>query len=446
MSAQPSTLLISPYFDASLPSGGVLYSMDMTREWLRRGRQVHVVCINQSRTLGDLSPYLETGQLILYPIAPEENGRFTHHPDDALYNTTRELIRTQRPELVHVHNIQGMLSAVAASIDADLPTVMTSLDFGLVCFNFCLYTGSPRICETPLSCSDCTECLRRTIRGPARVLGPMLPRAATRRIWPRFVRLDQIKCVRELHALMRRVLTSLDRIVALSPGMAERLRSLDAARGNVVFLAQGISPEKRVRPAKEICESLRLGYMGGLDPIKGFATIAQAANHLPAGLPLRIRVFGGDAMRDHIAQLPSRSRNYIEYHPLLFGRSLMEEHARIDAMLVPSIVHENSPSAALESLANGTPVLGSDEPGVSHLIVSDRNGWIIKAGDAKAWARAFIEAVQKPARIRRMQAIATYSRTTSDFVDDLERVEESVLPARKMLMPRRLTMSPMCIA
>ena len=277
----------------------------------------------------------------------------------------------------------------------------------------------------------------RGIRGPAGYFGKVLPRSITRRLWPRFVRLDQVKSVDEIHRLMQRITAGVDRFIAPSPGMADILVDAGVPAGHVRQLAYGLSPDKMLRPVKAISEALRFGFVGGADPVKGFSTIAAALNLLPAGLPLEIRAFGGDALRLAIDHLPARAKSYVTHTAPRFGRALMEEHARIDAMLVPSVWHENSPFAAIESFANGTPVLGADEPGISHLIVPERNGWIIEAGNAKAWARAFIEAVQQPARIRRMQAIASYARTTADFVDDVERVEASLRPAQPAFMTHR---------
>jgi glycosyltransferase involved in cell wall biosynthesis len=441
---QPNTLLISPYFDAGLPSGGVLYSIDMAREWLARGRQVHVICIDRTRRLADLEAYVATGQLVLHPIAAERASRFTHHPDPALYTTTREVLRMARPEIIHVHNIQGMLSAVAAAIDEGPPILLTALDFGLICLNFYLYAGSLRPCDSPMSARACTTCIRRTLRGPARVLGPLLPRFATRRIWPRFVRLDQIKAIGEMHGLMRHVLRSVRTIIAPSPAMRDRLVECGAPPGRVINLTYGISPEKIVRPPKQISECLRLGYVGGADRIKGFATVLRSLDHLPAGLPLRVRAFGGESLRQVIAGQSIKVQQYIECNRPLFGRPLMEEHARIDATLVPSVWQENSPFAVLESFANGTPVLGSDQPGISHLITPDRDGWLIKPGNPAAWARAFIRAVQHPARIRAMQVNAKYLRTTADFVNDVEWIEQS-LPGRTKHQPPRSAIPPVAV-
>lgn len=422
-SHRPNTLLISPHFDAGLPNGGSQHSIDTAREWLRRGRQLHVLCLNRRRTLADLEARVNTGQLVLHPIADEKCARFTHHPNQHLYTSARALIARIQPDLIHVHNTQGMMSAIAAAVESASPTILTALDFGLLCLNSCLYTQSPNICKTPMSAQHCADCIARTLHGPARVLGRLLPRCATRQIWPRSVHLDQMKSVGELHRLMRYILRSLRAIIAPSPGLAEILMSQGVTRRRVHHLLHGISLEKIVRPAKTLCGSLRFGYVGGTHPIKGFATIADALNLLPSHLPLRIRAFGGENLRTWIAAQSAQVQSYVEYHPPLFCRDLMVEHARLDAMIVPSIGHDNSPFAAIEALANGTPVLGSNHPGISHLIVANHNGWLIQPGNPAAWAKALIRAIQQPAKIRAMQLNSTFTRTAQDFVDDLEWIE-----------------------
>lgn len=427
MRSHARTLVISPFFDARLPSGGVLYSVQMARQWLHRGRIVDVICADGARSLADLQHFVDLGQLRLHPILPAERTRFSHHPDPALHRKTGELIRDLRPDVIHVHNIQGMMSAILAAVESPVPVILTALDFGLLCFNFCLYQGSADICDGPTSSARCARCLRRTIRGPAGWLGPVLPRSVTRRLWPRFVRLDQIKSAQELHGTMRTVLQSLDAIIALSPGLARRLQEYGAPADRVIHLSQGVAPEQRVRPLKTPSEVLRLAYLGGIDPIKGLHVIVAAADRLPDDLPLLIEVFGGDTARMFLDEQSARARRYLRHHPPMFGRALAEEHSRIDALLVPSVVHENAPSAVLISLANGTPVIASDRPGISHLIRPEENGRLIEAGSPAAWFEALLRAANSPNEIHRMRDGARYDRTTADFSDDVEHLESRLI-------------------
>ena len=405
--------------------------MDVAREWLGRGRRVMVACSGRQRSLGDLDKYVESGQLALREIVSSEQVRFTHHFHEEVGRLARAVIDQWRPDVIHVHNIHGLLAAVRAAIQSAAPVVLTALDFGLVCFNFYLYNRTPKPCAGPASAEVCAACIRRTIHGAGAVFGPVLPRAVTRRFWPRFVRLDQIQSAGELQAGMRRILRLLDAIVAPSPGLADRLARWGAPPSRMVRLPYGVAPDKVVRPVKSPAEPLRLAYLGGAEEVKGLGVLTAAAALLPDGLPLEIRAIGGRAVRMFLEKQPARVRHYVAYCPTLLGRRLAEEHARIDAVLVPSIWHENSPFAVLEALANGTPVLGADEPGISHLILPDHNGWLVEPGRPAAWARALIEAVQRPARIRLMQQNARFTRTTGDFVSDLEELESALIRPAK---------------
>jgi len=437
--AQPRTLLISPFFDAALPSGGVLYSINVAREWLSRGRRLAVLCSSQSRSLGDLQPYADRRQLTLHPIVTLEQVRFTHHFHDNVGSLTDRVVGEFRPEIVHVHNFQGMLSAVRSVVNSSLPVILTALDLGLLCLNFCLYDGTLTPCEGPSSPGACVKCIGRTLRGVAGRVGPMLPRFVTRRLWPRFVRLDQIKSINDLHAGMQHILRRLDLMVTLSPIVTLKLKEYGARANAIAEVAHSVPAERILRPAKRPSQKLRLAYLGGSEPVKGFHVIAEAARLLPGDLPLEIRVLGGAAMREKVESSPGLARRYLCCRPPLFGPALAREHAQIDAVLVPSLCHENSPYVVLEALANGTAVLASDQAGIRHLIEPDENGRLIAPGDPAAWADAMLEAVEHPEKIRRMQANARFSRTTADFVDDLEQLESRLLADSTCTYPGLIT-------
>ncbi|MBP7933004.1 MAG: hypothetical protein KA354_00030 [Phycisphaerae bacterium] len=104
------TLLITPFFDTAPPSGGALPSMTTAGEWLRRGRQVAVVCTRRERQLGPLQNYADSGQLEIHAIATEEQVRFSHHRHAEVGAAATMVLRTFHPHGVHVHNFQGLLA------------------------------------------------------------------------------------------------------------------------------------------------------------------------------------------------------------------------------------------------------------------------------------------------------------------------------------------------
>ncbi len=437
------TLVISPFFDPALPSGGVLYSVDMVRAWLRRGRTVGVICATLPADLSDLAPYIERGDLHLFPIVARRQLRFTHHPHDQLADSAREALADFQPDVIHVHNIHGQYSAIAEAVRCGAPVILTALDFGALCFNFYLDDGSGSPCSGPDSPAKCAACVGTKLHGLAGRWGPKLPRVVTRRVWPDFARLDQIQSADDLQRRWRALLQELDAVIAPSPIMAEMVRAAGVPAARIEEMVYGIAPEKMLRPAKEPAEEIRLGFLGNAEPVKGLHVLLRAAELLPDGAPLRIRALGNAEVRRAIGDATARARRYVQYHPPLFGRALAEEHARLDAMLVPSLWHENSPFVVLESLANGTPVLASDQRGIGHLIDDGRTGRLLPPDDPEAWAAAFARAYERPALIRWMQMQARYDRTTAHYVDELEQVEARWIPELAAATERPLHCSAM---
>lgn len=419
--------MITPFFDATLPSGGALHSMTLAEEWLGRGRQVAVLCAHRQRRLGSLQAYADTGQLELHVVATEEHVRFSHHLHPEVGTAAAVVLRTFRPDVVHVHNFQGLLSAVRAAVDGPAPVVLTALDYGLMCFNFCLYDGTSTPCAGPESPGKCAACIRRTLRRPARLWSHILPRWLTRRLWPRFVRMDQVKAAAELQAGMRALPAGVRAIIAPSPHLAAKLAEFGGTPERITHLLYGLRPEQMIRPAKEPSATLRLAYLGGTEPIKGFQVVADAAGLLPDDLPLVIRVLGGNALRDRIERSTPAARRYLRHEPPRFGAELAREHARFDAVLVPSLVHDNSPFVVLEALAAGTAVLAADQAGIRHLIEPERTGRLIPPAEPRAWAEAMTRAARDPACIHQMQARTSFARTVAEYTDDLQDIEQALL-------------------
>ncbi|MCP4248461.1 MAG: hypothetical protein GY778_15545, partial [bacterium] len=145
---------------------------------------------------------------------------------------------------------QGMLAALDASLDSPGPVILTALDMGLLCPNFCLYDGTVEPCSGPTSGAKCAACIRRPLSGPGGRLGPLLPRWLTRLLWPRFVRLDQIKTIHHLQETLARTRESLDAIVTLSPFVARKLREFGTPAETIVPITHSVPSERIVRPEK----------------------------------------------------------------------------------------------------------------------------------------------------------------------------------------------------
>ena len=104
-----------------------------------------------------------------------------------------------------------------------------------------------------------------------------------------------------------------------------------------------------------------------------------------------------------------------------------------DAFLLPS-VNEGTPVSAIESLASGTPVVANRVGGVPDVVRDGVDGFLVEPGDAEEAAERLATLAADPAlRARlgesgRARVLARYS--VSRLVDDVDRLYRSLLAAK----------------
>ncbi len=64
-----------------------------------------------------------------------------------------------------------------------------------------------------------------------------------------------------------------------------------------------------------------------------------------------------------------------------------------DIAMLPTLVPESFGRAAVEPQAMGRPVLASNHGGVTETVLPGKTGWLVKVGDADAWAQAMAKAI-----------------------------------------------------
>ena len=121
-------------------------------------------------------------------------------------------------------------------------------------------------------------------------------------------------------------------------------------------------------------------YAGTLDPRKGGAIAAAAAEHLPSNYYVHILGFGGDkeisAMQEHITRVAKRSKAKVSYDGCLSGEDYIRFIQSCDIGLSTqnpnAAFNETSfPSKVLSYLANGLHVVSIRIPAVERSAVGD---------------------------------------------------------------------------
>jgi glycosyltransferase involved in cell wall biosynthesis len=133
---------------------------------------------------------------------------------------------------------------------------------------------------------------------------------------------------------------------------------------------------------------LRLLFVGQLEHHKGVDFLLDAIKDIKTDVQLIIAGEGTFSMRvKRLAEKDGRI-NYLGFVSL---EQLINCFGIIDALVVPSLCYENSPTVIYEALNAGIPVLASDIGGVGELVEDKTNGILFHPGSKKDLLRAIEE-------------------------------------------------------
>jgi glycosyltransferase involved in cell wall biosynthesis len=122
-----------------------------------------------------------------------------------------------------------------------------------------------------------------------------------------------------------------------------------------------------------------------LHPEKGLPVLLRAFARLPADLQLYIVGTGPD--RERLEALAAELGVATRIHLLGWRNDVLSILAAADVVVHPSF-HEALPSAVIEALALGRPIVASDVSGVRDILGDEEYGRIVPAGDPESLAQA----------------------------------------------------------
>ena len=138
-------------------------------------------------------------------------------------------------------------------------------------------------------------------------------------------------------------------------------------------------------------------YVGRFSPEKGLRFLLEAAPAVVARCPgVRFRLVGADEPEDGEYHELARRLGVLER--VEFGGTVAREalaaiYADADVLAVPSLA-EGHALAPMESLASGTPVVGSNIPGIRGTVEDGVNGLLVPSGDPATLAEALCRVLE----------------------------------------------------
>ena len=274
------------------------------------------------------------------------------------------LLEREQPDVLHLNNFNYQLtpSVLLAARDyrektgQPLRVVCTAHDCQLVCPGHLMFRPDEgTVCE---ACID----------------GNVLPCIANRCIHGSRLR-SMLGAAEAVYWRAREVYRLIDAVICPSQFMARTLAHNPHLAGRTTVLRNFVTrPVSAVRqvPAGEGY----VLYFGRYAEEKGLRTLLEVCRALPQ-IPF---VFAGAGPLAHLmADVPN-----VKNLGFLSGEALETVIRGARFSVCPSECNENCPFSVMESIMEGTPVLGADRGGIPELIEEGKTGWLFPAGDAAA--------------------------------------------------------------
>ena len=260
-----------------------------------------------------------------------------------------EIIARERPDALHLHNPNPLISmgVVRVSKRLKVPVVQTVHNHRHTCLNG-MYLRDGH---------DCRDCLGRRVPWPGMV------HACYRGSRPQSVAMGSAL------ALHKGTYRMIDRLIALTPEIADSLAASGFARDRIV-----IKPNFVPDPGPPSPPGRGVVFVGRLRAEKGIDLLLDAwAMHPDQALgPL---TFVGDGPEAGRVERAARTRADVVYAGRLPPEGVRRAMQEAAAVVVPSIWPEALPLVVLEAFANGRPVVATAVGGLPDIVTPDV-GWV----------------------------------------------------------------------
>ena len=142
------------------------------------------------------------------------------------------------------------------------------------------------------------------------------------------------------------------------------------------------------RPEQRAPGPLQLLYVGQLASHKGIKFLLETYKNLKQDRRLLIV---GDGQLRPLVEAAAAHDNSIRYLGYMPPEELSKFFSIVDALVVPSLCYENSPTVIYEALNAGLPVVAARIGGVGELIQEGVSGYLFTPGDDQDFIRAIDE-------------------------------------------------------
>lgn len=205
-------------------------------------------------------------------------------------------------------------------------------------------------------------------------------------------------------------------LIAISQCLKELL-SLHGQESIIIPNALDLEPFKKYsqtsandKKRKNLSQKPQILYLGSLTPSKGPQILLEALEHLSC----HCDIYGEGILKEELQQLVSSQKLDVEIHSPIPSEQIPKLYSFYDIVVFPSIWPEPFGRIAIEGLASGKIVIGSNIGGIKETL--EDQGILVSPGDARALRNAIIEVIENKHYLRydkvNFEPLEKYSKET----------------------------------
>lgn len=310
-----------------------------------------------------------------------------------------------KPDIVHMNNINFQLtpSIIYEIKKHEIPIVQTVHDVQMVCPNHKMY-----IEQTGRYCTDCLSgnywnCLKN--------------RCIHNSVFKSF-----LASLESFYYHKRKTYHLVDKFICPSHFMRNQLviGGIEGEKREKTLVLYNFSETGSFTPA-QVKRNRYVLYFGRLSAEKGIKTLMSACKSLP---DIHFVIAGDGPLKPSIANIPN-----VEAIGYKTGSELSELISNAEFTILPSEAAENCPLSVLESIALGTPVIGSKVGGIPELIESNRTGILFEGGNVHALRQSIQSLWNNEDLIKQMSKLCKQSahHTISTYASETLKIYQQLL-------------------
>ena len=410
-----------------IKGGTETYTFSLAKALKAMGHEVHFFAMEDSRNV----PCDDASFFVSARDYNSKSGALNKLRDGIDLVWSREsrdkfeaLLQKVHPDIVHINLVhrQISLSILDAPSLRNVPVVYTSHEYIILCPAYTMLDGSGEICERCLSSGFIQCLLRRCVKN-----------SYSKSLLATF-EAEYIK--------FRKYYNRFDLIIAPSSFMGRKLVEGGFSPSKIDVM-QNFLPNDYLQKVEQDGKTAKDRYFlffGRLSPEKGINVLLEAFCRFRSecGYEQELVLVGDGPEMGHIKEQLRLSS--ISQYVRLLGRKEGDELRSIVERayfsLMPSIWYENMPYSALESLACGTPVIGSDIGGIPEIVIDGVTGYRCVPGDVES----LLEAMKSAASLSEHEYLAMCQQGKSYITDccsEQKYAHELVDKYQKLILERR---------